>query len=81
MDTSRIASEIDAQIARLQQARKLLSGDTTQATTTTAKGRPNARNSERPGARKGHTVSVQARAKITAAQRARWARQKASKKK
>lgn len=70
MDAARIVSEIDAQIARLEQARKLLSGD---ATPTTAKGRP--------GAREGHTVSPEARARIAAAQRARWAKQMTGKKK
>jgi len=57
MNTSDLIAAIDAEISRLQQARKLLSGST--------------------GARGGKRVmSAEARARISAAQKKRWAQQK-----
>jgi len=54
--------EVEAEIARLQQVAKLLRGDT--------------KPSKRRGARK--PMSAEARAKIAAAQRKRWAKAKKS---
>ena len=57
MNTSEIITAIDAEISRLQQARKLLAGST--------------------GTRKRKRVmSAEARARISAAQKKRWAQQK-----
>lgn len=64
METTEILREIDSEIARLQQARELLSGGGTGA---------------RVGRRSGKRVlSPEARARIAAAQRKRWAKQKSS---
>lgn len=64
METNDIVREIDAEIARLQQARALLSG-----------GESGARIGRKPGKR---VLSAEARARIAAAQRKRWAKQKSS---
>jgi len=64
MDTTQLISEIDAEISRLQQARALLAGGH----------RVNHANS-RGGKR---ILSADARARIAAAQRKRWAKQKAA---
>jgi len=64
MDTAQLISEIDSEISRLQQARTLLAGERID-------GRANRRGGKR-------TLSAEARAKIAAAQRKRWAKQKAA---
>ncbi len=72
MDTNHIVLEIDAEIARLRQARSLLAG-----TNNTWKAKP-----QKPaGASVGNTkprrtLSAGARARISAAQKARWAKSK-----
>jgi len=63
MSTSELLSEIDAEISRLQEARALLGANGYAA----KRGRP---------AGKKRTLSADARARIAAAQRARWAKQK-----
>lgn len=68
MNTSDLLSEIDSEISRLQQVRNLLAG-TNGASTRVA--RPG-----KPLLRKKRTMSAEGRAKIAAAQRARWAKQK-----
>jgi hypothetical protein len=74
MHTADIIAELDAEISRLQQAKALLSGPTTKR----APGRPAlAVASATP--KKRH-MSAEGRAKIAAAQKARWAKaRKASK--
>ena len=62
MDTAQLISEIDSEISRLQQVRALLAG-----------GRSAVRT-KRPETRR--TLSAEARARIAAAQRKRWAKQK-----
>jgi hypothetical protein len=64
MDTVRIIQEIDAQISRLQQARGILASPV-QAVSSTLADQPTKR-----------VMSVEARAKIAAAQKARWAKSK-----
>jgi len=68
MDTGKLITAIDAEISRLQQVKLLLSG--------TARTRhiklPAAANAAKPTKRR--RLSAAARAKIAAAQRARWAR-------
>jgi hypothetical protein len=66
MDTNHILTEIDAEIARLERAKMLLTG----ATTKRSPGRPPAS----PG--KKRTMSAAGRARIAAAQKARWAKAK-----
>jgi hypothetical protein len=75
MDTTDIVAGIDAEIARLQEARALLSG-----TTTKIKGRKPTKatafafgTNVKPRKR---TMSAEGRARIAAAQKARWAKAK-----
>jgi hypothetical protein len=67
MDTAQLVSEIDSEIARLQQARTLLAG------------LDSATHPKLP--RKKRTLSAEARARIAAAQKRRWAKQKGAAKK
>jgi len=67
MDTGQLISEIDSEISRLQQARALLVGV------------GSATNAKAP--RKKRTLSTEARARIAAAQKRRWAKQKSAAKK
>ena len=78
MNTNDIVLEIDAEISRLQQARTILSG-----THTAMKRKPvrPAGTSLPRGAKAVHTMSAEARAKIAAAQKARWAKSKKAAKK
>ncbi len=75
MNTEQIVSYIDAEIAKLQQARTLLAG-VTPVSIKRGPGRPRANPvvaqilSGRPRKR---VLSAEARAKIAAAQKARWA--------
>jgi hypothetical protein len=67
MDTTQLLSTIDSEIARLKEARALLAGQDGY--------RPKPK-SKRRGPR---FLSAEARARIAAAQRKRWAKQKAGK--
>ena len=72
MTVSNILSSIDAEIARLQEARNLLAG-----TLINARGRKGTGKSSAPKKSTGKRVmSAEAREKIAAAQRKRWAVQK-----
>ena len=73
MDITRILAEIDTEIARLQQARSLLAGDSIGT-------RGGYAAASRP-VRAKRTLSAAAREKIAAAQRKRWAAQKKAAKK
>jgi hypothetical protein len=86
LEVTRILAEIDAQIAKLQQARALLAG-TGSITPTVAKksvGRP--RKTVAPaapvvkstGARKKRNLSPEARKRIADAQKKRWAERRKS---
>jgi hypothetical protein len=66
VNIERIVAEIDAEISRLQQAKQLLSGP----------GRPRRSATLAVAPKKRRTLSVQARARIAAAQKARWAKVK-----
>ena len=68
MDTTRLLSEIEAEIARLQRVAKLLRGD---ATPSSGRGKTGKRR----------ILSRKARKAIADAQRARWARVRAERKK
>jgi hypothetical protein len=78
MDTDNIVSEIDAEISRLHQVRALLTG-----TSTSAKRKPGrpAGASLPKKTQAVRTLSAEAREKIAAAQRARWAKSKKAAKK
>ena len=67
MSITNLIAEIDREIARLQQAKQLLTG----ATGKRGPGRPAG-----AGNKPRRVLSAAARAKIAAAQRARWAKQK-----
>jgi hypothetical protein len=64
METTQILAEIVAEIERLEQVRTLLIGATTK------------RGPGRPAATKKRTLSPEARERISAAQRKRWAKLK-----
>jgi len=68
MEVSQIVAGIDEEIQKLKQVRALLAGRDGQIATVR-------------GPRKKHTMSAEGRAKIAAAQRARWAKQKKAAKK
>lgn len=84
MEVTRILAEIDAQIAKLQQARALLSGD---APTRRGPGRPKAAASgasapaaKKAGKKRGRRVlSPEARKRIADAQKKRWAERRKQK--
>jgi hypothetical protein len=72
MDTTEIIETIDAEIERLERARALLNGHTAPV----KRGRPtgsNATSATTPPRRK---ISAEGRARIAAAQKARWAKAK-----
>jgi hypothetical protein len=77
MNAQDILSALDAEISRLQSARSLLVG-----TTMKSRGRPRTSESPAPvSSPKRRMLSAEAREKIAEAQRERWAKQKAAKKK
>ncbi len=81
MEVTRILTEIDAQIAKLQQARALLSGSTNAAPPIKKSvGRPRKTAlavlpavKQTPGGRKKRNLSPEARKRIADAQKRRWA--------
>jgi hypothetical protein len=78
MTIDSILAEIDSEIARLTEARRLLSaaGSTKPARTSASRGaKPAVKNG-----RKRRTLSADARKRIAEAQRRRWAAQKKAKK-
>jgi hypothetical protein len=78
MNTNEILRQIDAEISRLQRARDLFAGRgaATARRTRRKAGRPAARP---PAARKRRRISAEGRARIAAAQKRRWAKQKQAK--
>lgn len=72
MEVSRIIAEIDAQIAKLQQARELLSGAAVKAK---GPGRPKGSKNATSG-RKRHKLSAEGRRRISESQKKRWAEQR-----
>lgn len=79
MEVSRILAEIDAQIAKLQQARALLAGsESTNAIVKKAVGRPRksagtTATRQAPAAGRKRNLSPEARKRIADAQKKRWA--------
>ena len=74
MDLSGIVAALDVEISRLQQARSLLAG------VTVAVGRGSRTTGGVLGSGKRKKMSAAARAKISAAQKKRWAKTKSAKK-
>ncbi len=74
MDLNSIIAEIDAEISRLQQVRRLL------ADTQVAVSKVNRTTNVGVGGPKQKKMSAAARAKISAAQKKRWAKTKSKKK-
>jgi len=72
MDTKEIIAELDSEIARLQEVKSILSGGT--STTIKAKRGPKAKTAPTPITVKKHILSPEARGRIAAAQKARWAK-------
>ena len=79
MEVSRIIAEIDAQIAKLQQARALLAG-TTEKTTKKGPGRPRGRKANTSaattstaGTTRKRKLSPEGRKRIADAMKKRWA--------
>jgi hypothetical protein len=78
MNTKEIISQIDSEIARLEEVKSVLSGT---IATTAKRGRPNkVRLSVAPTSGPKRTMSPEGRARIAAAQKARWAKAKKEKK-
>jgi len=73
MTIDSILSQIDSEIARLTQVRKLLAGSGA-GSLTTAKGK--SKSATRKSSRKARVLSPEARKRIADAQRRRWAAQK-----
>jgi hypothetical protein len=71
MDTADILQTIDAEIARLERARALLNGHTA-----SVRGRPISSNATTRTKPPRRNMSAAGRARIVAAQKARWARVK-----
>lgn len=71
MEVSRILEEIDAQIAKLQQARELLSGSA--AKVRKGRGRPKGSKSAKPAAPRKRKISPEGRKRIAEAMKRRWA--------
>ena len=85
MSIETILSQIDAEIDRLQQVRKLLatSGNTSDVSTGKKRGpKPGAKRGRKPGVKKGtkRNLSPEARQRIREAQQRRWAAIKSGKK-
>ena len=74
MGTSEILAELDAEIARLQQAKALLAGEEVKR----SPGRPKATDTPAPAPakKKKRNLTPEGRARIAAAVKARWAKQK-----
>jgi hypothetical protein len=71
MDTQEIITQIDSEIARLEQVKSLLSGT---IPTTKGKRGPKPKNAPIPITAKKRFLSPEARARIAAAQKTRWAK-------
>ena len=78
MAIENILSQLDSEIARLQQARKLLATMETATTKAGSKAKPAAAKAK---PRKKRVLSAEARKRIADAQRKRWAAQRAKAKK
>jgi predicted NBD/HSP70 family sugar kinase len=79
MDVSRILSEIDTEIARLQQARAALVGISSSGTVAPRRGRPKGSvNKAAPKKRRKRNLTPEGRKRIADAMKRRWAERRAS---
>ena len=79
MDVSRILSEIDGEIARLQQARAALVGISSSGTVAPRRGRPKGSvNKNTTKARKKRNLTPEGRKRIADAMKRRWAERRAA---
>jgi len=79
MDVGRILSEIDAEIARLQQARSALTGIAGSGTVAKAKrGRPKGSVNKTATKRRKRNLSPEGRKRIADAMKRRWAERRAA---
>lgn len=80
MDVSRILSEIDAEIARLQQARTALTAIAGSGTVAPRRGRPKGSTNKSTAAkpRRKRNLSPEGRKRIAEAMKRRWAERRAS---
>ena len=79
MDVSRILSEIDAEIARLQQARSALIGISSSGTVAPRRGRPKGSvNKKTAKSRRKRNLTPEGRKRIADAMKRRWAERRAS---
>jgi hypothetical protein len=72
MNTEEILAHIDQEIARLRQAKALLTGEQTARKPV----RPSSKPTKKALPGKKRTMSAEGRARIAAAQKARWAKSK-----
>lgn len=78
MDVRRIVSEIDAEIARLQQARAALTAIGESGTVAPRRGRPKgSTNKNQTGSRRKRNISPEGRKRIAEAMKRRWAERRA----
>jgi hypothetical protein len=79
MDVSRILSEIDAEITRLQQARAALTGIAGSGTVAPRRGRPKGSvNKKTTSARRKRNLTPEGRKRIADAMKRRWAERRAA---
>ena len=76
MNIPEILSELDAEIARLKNIRSLISGASSPTTATRGRGRPKGSVSATPKKTTKRKLTPDARARIAAAQKKRWADQR-----
>lgn len=79
MDVSRILSEIDAEITRLQQARAALTGISSSGVVAPRRGRPKGSvNKQAAKPRRKRNLSPEGRKRIAEAMKKRWAERRAA---
>lgn len=78
MDVSRILSEIDAEIARLQQARSALTGIAGSGTIAPRRGRPKGSVNKTKTKKRKRNLSPEGRKRIAEAMKRRWAERRAA---
>jgi hypothetical protein len=79
MDVRRILSEIDAEIARLQQARSALTGIAGSGTVAARRGRPKGSvNKTKTKTKRKRNLSPEGRKRIADAMKRRWAERRAA---
>lgn len=78
MDVSRILSEIDAEIARLQQARSALTAIAGSGTVAPRRGRPKGSVNKKTAKRRKRNLTPEGRKRIAEAMKRRWAERRAA---